>query len=204
MRRLGTTNTDPRPAPRARRLFAGLINVGVVALPTAIHWRRAMRAARNGGRPARAPRWTSVLGPVLAIVAEQVGMPGDWVMGVRTVDQRTGARIALWRTLTVQLARIAARLLIRRQMPPPVMTTDAERRRQFSEIKAIEERHRDDENARNAELMRHYSDNGVNGGSAPWRMLLASIGSALLNQLIRRRLAPPVVIDARARRSHSP
>jgi hypothetical protein len=193
-------DADPQPAPRARTALAGLIDAGLMALPTAVVLRRTMRVAEAGDAPYRPPRWISALAPAFVVLGEQLATPGDWIMGVRTVDKRTGARIALWRTLTVALVRIAARRLARQLRPRPVIPTDMERR-QRSEIEAIEQRHRDDEEARNAALMRHYSEHRVNPSAGLWRVLAGGLGSVLVNRVVRRRLAPTVVIDAR---DHNP
>jgi hypothetical protein len=198
-RKVTAPQANPPEAPRARAALAGLIDAGVMVVPTAVVWRRTMRAGAAGGSY-RPPRWTSALAPAFAVMGEQLGTPGDWIMGVRTVDKRTGARIALWRTLTVALVRIAGRRLAGQLSPPPVILTDMEQRQQRSEIEAIKERHRDDEDALNAELMRHYSEHRVNPRAGLWRVFAAGLGSVLVNRVVRRRLAPTVVIDARDHR----
>jgi hypothetical protein len=55
-----------------------------------------------------------------------------------------------------------------------------------------------DEDARNAALMRYYSEHRVRTSSSLLPTLAAGLGSTLLNRLVRRRVAPTVVIDARA------
>jgi hypothetical protein len=118
---------SPTPAPRARKALAGLIDSAVLALPAALYLRRALRASGAGRPAARPPGWTRMLTPAVAVLGEQVGTPGSLIMGVRTVDRRTGRRLALWRTLTVALAQVATRLLIRRLTPHPVVPSEAER-----------------------------------------------------------------------------
>jgi hypothetical protein len=128
---MDTPDVEPKPAPRIRQTLAGLIDAGVMAVPAVIQWRRAWRH-RDTERPAaRPPGWMGMLGPVVAVLGEQVGTPGGWIMSVRTVDRRTGGRIALWRTLTVALVGVATRLLSRRLTPRPTLPSQAEHRQQL-------------------------------------------------------------------------
>jgi hypothetical protein len=129
------TTSKPTPAPRVRQTLAGLIDAAVMALPTAIYGLRAWRARGTGRPAARPPGWMRVLAPVAAILGEQVRTPGSWIMGVRTVDSRTGRRLALWRTLTVALVQVATRLLIPRLTPRPVLPSEDERRQRASEVR---------------------------------------------------------------------
>ncbi len=187
---------EPESAPRGRKALVGLIDAAVMALPAAIQWRRAWRA-RGTERPvARTPGWMRVLTPAVAVLGEQVGTPGGWIMGVRTVDRRTGRRLALWRTLTVALVQLATRLLAERLTPRPSHPLEEERRQQAREIQAIEERYADDEEARNTELMRHYQEHGINVVSVNiWPPIVAGLASALVNRTVRRRLAPTLVVS---------
>ncbi len=186
-----TTDTGIEPAPLARRLLAGLIDAAVVSLPVVLQARRTWRAGRVGGAVARLPRRTSMLPGVLEILGEQVGTPGGWTMGVRTVDKRTGGRLALWRTLVVALVQIGTRLLSQPLNPRPAIPSETEHRQRSDEIQTIKERHAEDEEALNAELMSHYAKHRMDVPIRTWPILVAS---TLLNRWIRRRLAPTVVI----------
>jgi hypothetical protein len=191
---MDTPDIEPKPAPRIRQTLAGLIDTGVMALPAVIQWRRARRD-RDVERPgARQPGWMGMLGPVARVLGEQVGTPGGWIVGVRTVDRRTGGRIALWRTLTVALVGVATRLLNRRLAPRPSLPSDEERQRRRREVEAIEQRYADDDDARNAELARHYAENRVEVTVSFWPSVLAAVASALVNRTVRRRLAPTLVV----------
>ncbi|MGA2452529.1 MAG: hypothetical protein ABSG93_03330 [Solirubrobacteraceae bacterium] len=193
------------PAPRARRALADLIDTAVMALPAVLYWRRAWRARKSGQQAASPPRWTRALGPAVTVLGEQVGTPGAWIMGVRTVDRRTGRRIALWRTLAVALARVATQVLSRRLTPRPAVPSDAEHQQRRRQVEAIEARHPDDEDARNAELMRHYAEHRMNVTIGIWPPLAAALGSTLVNRSLRRRLAPTLVVSRRpAERPPSP
>lgn len=189
-----TTDTAIEQVPLARRMLAGLIDAAVVSLPAIRQMRRAMRAAGAGGTAAKAPGWTQALSAVFEIVGEQVGTPGERIMGVRTVDKRTGRRVVLWRSLVLATVRIGARLLGRRLKPRPAVSSQAEHRQRADEIQAIKERYADDEDARNAALMRYYSEHRVNVRANVWPVFAAGMVPALLNLWIRRRLAPTVVV----------
>lgn len=189
-----TTDTGIEPASPGRRVLAGLINAAMMSLPVIRQTRRALRAARAGETAAKAQSWTQALPGVLEILAEQVGTPGGWIMRVRTVDKRTGRRLALWRSLVVALVNIGTRLLGRRLNPRPESPSQAEQRQRFDEIRAIRERYADDEDARNAELMRYYAEHRVDVAVRIWPVFAAGVGPVLLNRWIRRRLAPTVVV----------
>jgi hypothetical protein len=204
---MDTTGIEPTPAPRVRQTLAGLIDAGVMALPAVIQARRVWRA-RDTGRPAaRPPGWTGALAPVAAVLGEQVGTPGGWIVGVRTVDRRTGRRLALWRTLTVALVQLATRLLAQRLTPRPSFPSEEERQKERREVDAIKERYADDEDALHAELMRHHAEHGVNVTANIWLPVAAGLASALVNRTVRRRLAPTLVVSCgpdEPELSHSP
>jgi hypothetical protein len=191
------TSADLTPAPRARQTLAGLIDAAVMALPTAIYGLRAWRARGTGRPAARPPGWMSMLAPACALVGEQVGTPGSWIMGVRTVDERTGRRLALWRTLTVALVQVVTRLLGRRLAPRPEIRPEAERRQRWSEIQAIKERYADDEDALSAELMRHQAEHRGDVSVNIWPPVVVGLGATLVNRAVRRRLAPTLVVSRR-------
>jgi hypothetical protein len=192
---MDATDTEPTPAPRVRQTLAGLIDAGVMALPMAIYWRRAWRARETERPVARPPGWMGMLAPAAAVLGEQVGTPGGWIVGVRTVDRRTGRRIALWRTLTVALVRVATRVLSRRLTPRPSFPPEEERQKQSREVQAIKERYANDEDALHAELMRHYAEHRAHITVNAWQPLAAGLGSTLVNRTVRRRLAPTLVVS---------
>jgi hypothetical protein len=129
------TTSKPSSAPRVRQTMAGLIDAGVMALPTAIYGLRAWRARGTERPAARPPDWMRLLAPAFAVLGEQVGTPGGWIAGVMTVDRRTGRRLALWRTLAVALAQVATRALSRRLTPRPALPSGDERRQRASEVR---------------------------------------------------------------------
>jgi hypothetical protein len=110
--------SKPEPAPRWRRVLAALVDM---ALTAAIVWMLRARAGAGAAANERM-RWLSVLPPEL--IREQLGSPGQRMLQVRTVDRRTGRRVALWRSLVLVGARMGGHLLARRAAanlgPPPV------------------------------------------------------------------------------------
>jgi hypothetical protein len=126
--------SKPTPASRVRQALAGLIDAGVTVLPTVVYGLRAWRARGTERPAARPPDWMRMLAPAFAVLGEQVGTPGGWIAGVRTVDRRTGRRLALWRTLAVTLVQVATRVLSRRLTPRPVLPSEGERRQRASEV----------------------------------------------------------------------
>ncbi len=129
------TTVTPAPAPRVRQALAGLIDAALMALPTAIYGLRAWRARETERPAARPPDWMRMLAPAFAVLGEQVGTPGGWIAGVRTVDRRTGRRLSLWRTLAVALAQVATRVLSRRLTPSPALPSEDERRQRAREVR---------------------------------------------------------------------
>jgi hypothetical protein len=183
------------PAPRARQMLATAIDV---ALGWAIAWRLHDRPTepRAAGRVVRV-RWITVVGPSSDLVRQQLGSPGQRVARVRTIDRRTGARVALWRTLAVILTSLAGDAISKRNALGDDPELELERKRLAREALEIRESHADDVEARNAALLEHYRqhDQNVDLGSrvAP----LMAVG--LLTSFLRRRLTPTIEVSVRPR-----
>ena len=184
----------PQPAPRGRQLASGLMDAALMAAGTALYWRMRWRGGQAGAPQAAPPAWVGLLWRIVAVAAQQVGSPGAWIMGLRTVDRRTGRRPALWRTLVIVLAAAAMEALARRIVPRPAVPSGEERKRQWAEVEAIRQRHLDDPDAANEDLMRHYSEHRVDVRVNVAPLLAAGLGRALINSRLRRRLAPTVVV----------
>src|SRR4051812_15506854 len=124
---------DITPAARWRRVLAGIVDVAIVGCPAWI-WRRRAASAAGAGRT----RWMQLLGELGEPIREQLGSPGQRLLGVRTVDRRTGRRVELWRTLVLLGAGGGGQLLVRR-LTPPVQTPEQERehKRYWAELNAI-------------------------------------------------------------------
>ena len=96
-------------APQWRILLAGRVDVAIAgALGRAIQ----ARVGRRALRPVATLR-----SPMEELVREQIGSPGQLLLGVRTVDRRTGSRLALRRSLVV-FASASGRSLLRGRLLP--------------------------------------------------------------------------------------
>jgi hypothetical protein len=189
-----------RPAPRARRLLATALDMIVAGVWI---WARRSRSSDRAALAAEPSLSSRMLRPASELVREQLGSPGERLIGLRTVDRRSGRRVQLWRTLLLVATRAAgAELGTRARRRDPEQ--ERERTAFHSELRAVHERHPDDPDARQTEIARLFE-------RAPESMkldLMRSVGPivvlGLLSALLRRRLAPTVVIEARARRDHRP
>jgi hypothetical protein len=81
------TNAEISPAPPWRRALAAIADIAIVG-GVAWLWRRRAGSAAGVGRT----RWAPLLRPSGEMVREQLGSPGQHLLGVRTVDRRTGRR----------------------------------------------------------------------------------------------------------------
>jgi hypothetical protein len=184
-------------APRGRRTLAGIIDAGVWSAPMWIAVRR-MRAAEDGAAAGeRAARAGQAAKFGWAVLGQQLGTPGEWIAGVRTVDRRSGRRLALWRSLAAaSLALAAAELTRRARDSAEVERPDAHERERA--VREIWEKHRDDVPARNAALMDYYAEHRV-ATPDPARWLLLPLALGLVQSRLRKRLAPTVVVVRRGR-----
>ncbi len=199
MAQAAATDTGVEAAPRARRALAGLIDSAAISLPTALYRRGAGRGGK-AGRSRELPSWTRELPRALASLGEQVGTPGGWIVGVRTVDRRTGRRIALWRTLVLLGVDLGGQLLVRR-VSRPAITPEQQRQREtfLDDLAAIQQRHPDDPSAREAERRLLLARQAGPINAQLWRAAGPAIAIGVLKRRLRRRLAPTVVVRSRAR-----
>ncbi len=183
------------PAPRWRSRAAGLFDAAVLG---GVAW-----ASRGRLQSARGRATLSLLMSGAESAREQLGSPGQRLLGVRTVDRRTGARVALWRTALLLGAGAAGQMLTRRLQPAPGFERDREDF--LTEINDIHRRHPHDSPERDAERQALYRRHQV---PVEPRQLLRAVGAGVavsaLNRRLRRRLAPTVEIRVRGRRDHSP
>jgi hypothetical protein len=188
---------NPEPAARGLKARAAAIDSIVLVAPQiAYQWRRGVRAHRAGVRVQR-PWWLSALAPAKAVMEEQLGTPGNWIVGLRTVDRRTGRRVQLWRTAAIASFQLIAGLTQRRWAGPAPQAARADLARQAA---AIRKRLAEDPDALREAMMRLHRENRVevNGN----RRMAFGLVSALLAYALRRRLAPTMVIAQQQR--HKP
>jgi hypothetical protein len=183
-------------APRWRRLLAGLADGAILAGATWAARRGPPWAAR--GRPGKA---LQLLNPAAELVSQQLGSPGQFLLGLRTVDRRTGERVLVWRSLLAFGLGAGVQMLGRRVFPVETPEHRRERERVTAETELISERHRQDVEARQAELIALFkSSQAPNVLPAMAIMMPAGVVSGWL----QRRIAPTVQILSERRRSHSP
>jgi len=172
------------------------------AIDMALHLSLVWCLRRFKGQPAgwrdvfreNGPPWLRLVGPTSALVHEQVGSPGQRALAVRTVDRRTGIRVAAWKSLVLAASTFVAGVYVERTSRE-AMTPErvAERERFLREWEEINERHADDAEARAAareEWAKRHSSDGCAGRFA---------ALALAQNLLRRRLAPTTDVSVRSR-----
>jgi hypothetical protein len=109
------------------------------------------------------------------------------------IEAAPRARVAL-AGLVVALADVGTRLLGRRLNPSPTVPSAAEHAQRAQEAQEIKERYADDEQGRNAALMRHYAEHRVDVTVHIWPVAAFGAGSVLVNHWVRSRLAPTAVV----------
>jgi hypothetical protein len=159
---------------------------------------------QSPGVSARVTRWAPLLGPTSELMREQSRSPGQILLGLRTVDRRTGRRLELWRTLAVIGTNLGGRELMRR-MAPLALTPVQERDRSdfLDELNAIHERHREDPAEREAERRGLFERQRPSGAVTLTRAAGPALVLGLINNRLRRRVTPTtqVLTALRARRS---
>jgi hypothetical protein len=180
-------------------MLAGALDAALVGGGTWL-WRQ-----RRGAESARAARWAGLLEPTVESLRQQLRSPGQLLLGLRTVDRRTGRRLELWRTL-VLLAVGVARMMFVRHLAPPQLTPEQERERSgfLDELNAIQARHPDDEVAREAERQRLFERQHNQVPEILRRTAGPMLALSLLNSRLRRRLAPTTEVLAEGREAHNP
>jgi hypothetical protein len=186
---------DRAKAPGWRRTGANLVDMAVFG---GLFWlARSRGRAREGSAAAR------LMGIPVEVLREQLRSPGQRLLGTRTVDRRTGTRVALWRTLALVGARAAGAELTRRLEPAPRPDLEAEREAVRAEISDIMRRHPQASPERQAELQAAHARHSRTMPSLP-RMIVPSLVIGLATTRLRRHLAPTVEVLAPGRAPHSP
>jgi hypothetical protein len=195
------TSAEVSPAPRWRSVLALMVDVAITG-GAAWLWSRRARNTPGAGRT----RWASLFGPSGELVREQLGSPGQHLLGLRTVDRRNGRRVEPWRTLVLLGTGVGGQLLVRR-LTHSVQTPEREREREhfMQELRELNERHPAGSPERDAELSEVMEHHPAPIVVNPSRAMAASLAMGLVNNRLRRRIAPTVeVLARRPRGSHSP
>jgi hypothetical protein len=193
----------PKSAPRLRRMLAGTTDAAVAVGLTLLDRRLSADRDRPGSKGSANSSWLRVLGPTASLVREQMGSPGQRLLGLRTVDRRTGRRVDLWRTLILVGAQAGGQALRRRLAPAGRSPrTAAEQESIGRELRMLRERFAEDPDALQAAMSRHYERHQVTVDVARPIGFIVILG--LLNSWLRRRLAPTIDVLAREHHDHNP
>jgi hypothetical protein len=192
--------SDLVPAPRSRRMLARAIDSIVLGGPP-LAYRRSRRPGRGASQDDPVERAMNALGPLTSMVTEHLGSPGGWLMGLRTVDERTGRRLAWWRLVVVVSAQAGASALGQHLMRTGRAALASERRELDRDLQAIRDAHPDDPEAMQAQMRTYYAEHRVQVDA--WRWLPPLLVGPVVNRLLRR-LAPTRVVLARVPGPHSP
>ncbi len=186
-------------APRWREMLAGLLDVSLVG---GLLW---LVRRQQGGAAAAAERLRWLRYVPADALREQLRTPGQRLLGIRTVDRRTGQRVALWRTLALVGVAGGSQLIVNRLKPPDTPAQEREREAFVEEMQAIMRRHPQRSPERDAErqalLARHQS---TLPGRDLQRALALTFLAGLVTRRLRRRLAPTREILVRRRVDHRP
>ena len=137
----------------------------------------------------RAGRRAAPLNALVEVVREQVGSPGQHLLGVRTVDRRTGERVALPRSLALAATASAGSLLTRRVSPGGNDGRQRAVEDYWRALREIDARHPDDpEAAARDRLELAPPPLGIDIRVA----LAPTLAVVLATSILRRRLAPTV------------
>jgi hypothetical protein len=180
-------------------MLAGALDAAIVAGAT-----RLWRHRRRGGNAGTA-RWTGLIEPAVQSLRQQLRSPGQLLLGLRTVDRRTGRRLELWRTLVLLGLGVGRSVLVRR-LAAPQLTPEQERARSgfLDELNAIQTRHPDDEGAREAARQELFGRQHNQVPDILRRTAAPALALGLLNSRVRRRLAPTAEVLAEGREPHRP
>jgi hypothetical protein len=204
----------PIRAPLSRRAGAALIDAAIVAPVVVRQVRRRWRGAGSEPPRGRIGEEAAIAEParmavptnlIAEAVKEQLGSPGQWVMGIRTVDRRTGRRVVLWRSLALLAAGWGAEALTRRihdADPGPAQHEAVER--YWRELRELDRRDAGETVASGGERRRVAHAGPVQLRLNLWRILGPGVALTVISGRLRRALAPTVEVRSRGGSSHSP
>jgi hypothetical protein len=176
-------------------MVAGLLDA---ALLGAVPWLVGRRA------PERAAGLMTLLGFVDRPLREQLTSPGLRLLGLRTVDRRTGRRVDLWRSLVLLAASLAGQAIARRFRPRRTPEQKREHERFIAQIREIHQRHPEGSPGRDAEMESLFEHPPAPLTPNARSSVAPMLGVGLLDVTLRRRVAPTTEILAGVERPHSP
>ncbi len=199
----------PPPAPRSARAKADAIDTALYLLAAGAYAGiRFLRARDGGGAPRAARDRAGVVfrscGEAAKLLGERFGSPGQRIVGLRTVDSRSGEPVALPLSIALALLTLGGGLLRGRLAPTTVAGPTSEARADFErELREMRERHADDPQARDAAVLELYRERKLEPTAVtlPFaRALVIGLAIGQANRRLRRRLAPTTVVLARRER----
>jgi hypothetical protein len=211
---LARRRSKPEPAPRLLRVKADAIDAGVQALIVAPNMLISLRRLRDGrkkpaGADLRAALFSGA-GEAAKVLGERYGSPGQRIVGLRTVDRRTGEPVPLALSTGLLALRIAGTILSKRLFrvtavgataPDPDQQTATLK----AEISELNVTYADDPDGLGDAVRRLYQERRVGFAGRPpgasiktgiARSVLVTVGLTQLQRRLRRRLAPTIVVIA--------
>jgi hypothetical protein len=205
---------QPQQAPRALRVRAGAIDGALLAgasaayalvawlrLPAQERRRLGLTALRLPGQGGRRALLLGAARDALGAAGEQYGSPGQRIVGLRTVDARTGGPVALRRRLALIAFARASEALRNRAMRANNATAEARRSELAGRVKALRAEHGEGTPELQEAMGRLFERHRAEGGAEPVvsNLLLLAVGVAigLANRRLERALAPTVVVIRR-------
>jgi hypothetical protein len=202
--------SPPEPAPRRLRAEAGAIDTAVNGLIAGALWlysRRGGSGSAGGddtgnssslGNGASAQRVALGVGGLLG---ERFGSPGQRIVGLRTVDSRSGEPVALKVSLALAGLKLGSGLVNKRlaRAAAPARTARVSPSEFGEEVQALRARFGEDADGLNAALMAHYQKHRAEPPAAVNFLRPIAVGFALsvVQRRLRRSLAPTVVVVSR-------
>jgi hypothetical protein len=207
---IGSSTPKPEPAPRLLRAKASAIDSTLQALIVGGYGLATWSRVRGGGADgdavlSRSRRRADLLrlgGEGARLLGERYGTPGQRLVGLRTVDARSGEPVALPLTVALAATKVAAGVLSKRlTRARPLAEASASGREIGLAVQALRDECGEDVERFQRELAALYRERRPEQPS-PSALELARpvlIGGALslAHGRLRRALAPTVVVRAR-------
>jgi len=198
----------PREAPRSARARADTIDTALYLLAVcafvAVRSIRARERDEHAGQSARRDLASLAFrssGEAAKLLGERFGSPGQRIVGLRTVDSRSGEPVALALSIALALLTLGGELLRRRLAPTRVSSPSSEAQAAFAEeVRDLRERHAADPQAGDAAVLELYRERKLEPTvvALPFaRALAVGLVIGQLQRLLRRRLAPTTVVLVR-------